>query len=155
MGLQRFLCYDFQMRKGIDFTGVMVTFFCHDGEGNYVFHKRSEKCRDEHGRWDFGGGGLKFNEKLLDAVNREVMEEYGTKPKKIEFIGFDELQREHEDSPTHWLAFRYRVLVNKNEVINAEPEKHSELGWYKLDNLPAPLHSAIPKELEEYKDKLT
>ena len=26
------------MIKGIDYTGVTITFYCHDGEGNYLFH---------------------------------------------------------------------------------------------------------------------
>lgn len=142
------------MQKGVDYIGVMVTFFCHDGEGNYLFHKRSEKCRDEHNCWDFGGGGVKFGETLPQALEREVGEEYGVVPQKVEFLGFDELHREHEGSRTHWIAFRYRVLIERENVVNGEPEKHSELGWYSLDSLPIPLHSAIPKELEEYKDKL-
>jgi len=89
------------MIKGIDFTGITITFYCHDGEGNYLFHKRSDECRDEHGRWDCGGGGLKFNEKLLDGVKREVTEEFATEPKEIEFLGYDEVFREHEGVPTH------------------------------------------------------
>ena len=64
------------MKKGIDFTGIAVSFSCHDGKGNYLFHKRGVGCRDEQGRWDCGGGGLKFNERLIDALYREVEEEY-------------------------------------------------------------------------------
>lgn len=142
------------MIKGIDYTGICITFYCHDGEGNYLFHKRSEKCRDEHGCWDCGGGGLKVGERLLDGVKREVAEEFATQPREIEFLGFDEVFREHEGEHTHWLAFRYKVLINKEEVKNNEPEKHSELGWFTISNPPSPLHSQIPKELEEYKDKL-
>lgn len=142
------------MQKGTDYTGIVVTFYCHDGKGNYLFHKRSNKCRDEHGRWDCGGGGLKFNEKLLDAVTREIGEEFGTQPKQIEFLGYDEVFREHEGKPTHWVAFRYRVLLDRDTVVNNEPEKHEQLEWYRLDNLPSPLHSEIPKELELYRDKL-
>jgi len=142
------------MKKGEDYTGVTVSFYCHDGKGNYIFHKRSEKCRDEHRKWDCGGGGLKFNEKLNDAVNREVEEEFGTKPLDIKFMGVDEVFREHEGNPTHWIAFRYRVLVDREKVINNEPVKHEELIWCTLDNLPTPLHSQIPHELEEYKEFL-
>lgn len=142
------------MQKGVDYTGITVSFYCHDGEGNYLFHKRSEKCRDEHGKWDCGGGGLKFNERLQDGVKREVQEEFGTTPQKIEFLGYSEGFREHEGKPTHWISFRYRVLVNRNEVINNEPEKHSELKWCTLDNVPSPLHSQIPASLEEYKHLL-
>jgi 8-oxo-dGTP pyrophosphatase MutT (NUDIX family) len=142
------------MIKGIDYTGVTVSFYCHDGKGNYVMHKRGVNCRDEQGRWDFGGGGLKFNEKLLDAVSREVNEEYGTFPLAIESIGNGEVFRIHEGKPTHWIAFRYRVLLDRERVINNEPHKHDELMWVTLDNLPSPLHSQLPTEIEKYKDVL-
>lgn len=142
------------MIKGVDYTGVTVSFFCHDGKGNYVMHKRSVNCRDEHGRWDFGGGGLKFNECLLDAVRREVKEEFGTEPLLIESIGNSEIFRIHEDTPTHWIAFRYRVLLDHDKVINNEPDKHDEMMWVTLDNLPSPLHSQLPIELEKYRDAL-
>ena len=39
-------------------------------------------------------------------------------------------------------------------VYNAEPEKHDELDWFRIDNLPTPLHSQIPSELEKYKEFL-
>jgi ADP-ribose pyrophosphatase YjhB (NUDIX family) len=45
-------------------------------------------CRDEQGMWDGGGGGLKFGEKIEDAVVREIKEEYCATPKKIEFLGY-------------------------------------------------------------------
>ena len=142
------------MTKGIDFTGITVSFYCHDGEGNFVLHKRSENCRDEHGNWDCGGGGLKFNERLLDAVKREVNEEYGTDPVKIEYLGVDEVFREHDGKPTHWLSFRYKVLVDRDKVINNEPHKHSELIWTTIDNLPSPMHSQVGPAIEKYKDQL-
>jgi len=143
-----------RMRKGIDCIGVTVAFYCHDGEGNYLFHKQSQKCRDEHGRWDCGGGGVKVGESLLDAVKREVNEEFGTDPQEIEFLGHTDVFREHNGEKTHWIAFRYRVLVNRDKVINNEPEKHEELDWFTIDTVPSPLHSQVPKELEEFKEQL-
>lgn len=142
------------MRKGFDFIGVCVSFYCHDGQGNYVFHKRSEKCRDEHGHWDCGGGGIKFGESIEDAVRREVREEYGTEVLEMEPVGHSDVFRTIDGEASHWIAFRFKVLVSRDKVINNEPEKHSELGWFTLDNLPTPLHSQIPHELEMYKDKL-
>ena len=142
------------MIKGIDYTGVTVSFFCHDGQGNYVMHKRGVNCRDEQGRWDFGGGGLKFNEQLLDAVKREISEEFGTAPLLIESIGNGEIFRIHDGKPTHWIAFRYRVLLDRDKVTNNGLDKHDELTWVTLDNLPSPLHSQLPTELEKYKDVL-
>lgn len=117
-------------------------------------HKRSNKCRDEHGRWDCGGGGLKFNEKLIDALYREIQEEYGTVPEDVVFLGIDEVFREHEGNPTHWISFRYKVLLNREKVVNGEPEKIEALSWHTIDDLPSPLHSQMGFVLEKYKDSL-
>ncbi len=148
------LCQTICMIKGIDYTGITISFYCHDGKGNFVTHRRTQNCRDEWGRWDFGGGGLKFNEKLEDGVMREVEEEYGTKPIQIEFMGTDEVFRTHEGKNTHWISFRYKVLVDKDSVKNNEPEKHDALMWVTLDNLPSPLHSQSGASLEKYKSIL-
>ena len=143
------------MKKGVDYTGIAALFFCHDGQGNYAMLKRSENCKDEQGCWEFGGGGLDFGEKLHDAVVREVSEEFGTTPLEIEFLGHDEgFRTNREGASTHWIFFHYKVLVNREEVKNCEPEMHDELIWATLDKLPTPLHSALPHELEMYKDKL-
>ncbi len=138
------------MVKGIDYTGVTVTFLCHDGQGNYVLHKRSVNARDEHGCWDCGGGGVKFSERIEDALIREMAEEYGVRPLEYSFLGFDEAMREHDGKPTHWLAFRYKVLVMRDQVCNNEPEKIDEIGWFTLDALPEPLHSMMLPLLKKY-----
>jgi 8-oxo-dGTP diphosphatase len=139
------------MTKGMDYIGVTVSFYCHDGDGNYVMTKRSNKCRDEHGCWDFGGGGLRFGETLQDGLVREIKEEYDTDPKKVEFMGFDEVFREHDGKPTHWISFRYRVRIDRSAVKNNEPEKHDELVWVRMNGLPQPLHSQVSATLDKYR----
>ena len=69
----------------------------------------------------------------------------------MEFIGVDEVFCTHDGRDTHWISFRYKVLVDRDFVINGEPEKHSELQWVRLDSLPTPLHSQTTAELEKYK----
>ena len=142
------------MKKGIDYTGITVSFFCHDGQGNYVMHKRGAVCRDENGCWDFGGGGVKFNESLDDAVKREVKEEYNADVQAFQFLGFDEKFREHKNVPTHWIGFRYLVEVDRAQVINNEPDKHDEISWVRIDQLPSPRHSMCDRDLEKYKKYL-
>ncbi len=142
------------MEKGFDYIGLTVSFYCHDGAGNYVIHQRSDKCRDEHGTWDFGGGGIKFGETIEDALLREIKEEYGTEPLELEFLGFGDNFRTISGRKSHWIGFRYRVLLDRDKVINGEPEKHTELRWVTMDDLPTPLHSMVPAELEEYQHQL-
>ena len=38
------------MQKGVDFVGISVVYFCHDGKGKFVMAKRSEQARALFGR---------------------------------------------------------------------------------------------------------
>lgn len=142
------------MKKGIDHVGVNVTYFCHDGKGNYLFNKRSDACRDEHGRWDPGGGGLELHDTVENTLRKEILEEYCTDILDYEFIGYRGVHREHEGEKTHWIALDFKVLVDKEKVKNGEPHKFDAVEWFRLDNLPQPLHSQMQFCLEKYKDKL-
>jgi len=142
------------MKKGEDYTGVSVIFFCHDGKGNFLFSKRSKNCRDEHGMWDTGGGGLEFGDTVEDTLRKEVAEEYCTNVLDYEFLGYRDIHREHEGKKTHWVALDFKVKVDRAKVANGEPHKFDALEWFTLDNLPSPLHSQFPKFFEQYKNKL-
>lgn len=145
------------MKKGVDFVGVTVSYFCHDGKGNFLMAKRTNKCRDEWERWDTGGGGIEVGDTIEGTLKKEIKEEYCTDVLKSEFLGYDEVFREHEGQKTHWLSFRFKVLVDPAKAANGEPHKFSEIGWFQLDNLPPvdELHSQLPTAIEKYKDKLT
>ena len=66
------------MQKGFDYVGAGVVFFCHDGKGNVLLGKRGENCRDEHGKWDIGGGGIEFGDTAINTMRKEIAEEYST-----------------------------------------------------------------------------
>jgi len=142
------------MIKGTDYTGVSVIFFCHDGEGEFLMAKRSQNARDERGRWDIGGGGVKFGEAVEDALRREIGEEYGTRVLAIEPLGYRDVHRTHEDRKTHWIALDFKVQVDRDLVRIAEPTHIDEIRWYTPDTLPDPTHSQFPRFLELYREKL-
>lgn len=142
------------MKKGVDYTGITVVFACHDGEGNYLMCKRSPECRDEQGTWDPGGGAVEFGDTLEETLCKEIQEEYCTDVIEYENLGFRDVHRINDGVKTHWVAFDYKVLVDRSKVKNGEPHKLEELGWFKLDVLPAPLHSQFPNFLNLYKGKL-
>lgn len=143
------------MKKGIDCVGVAVAFFCHDGKGNVLLNKRSKKSRDEYDTWDQGGGSVEVGEMVKDALKREIKEEYCTEIINSEFLGFRDIHRvDEQGNKTHWIMLDFKVLIDREKVMNGVPQKHSEIGWFKLNDLPKPLHSQLPSFLQKYKEKL-
>ena len=142
------------MKKGIDYTGITIIFFCLDNDNNLLMAKRSTKCRDEHHKWDCGGGGLEFGDDVIDTLKKEVREEYCTDVLNHNFLGYRTINREHEGKKTHWLALDFKVVVDRDKVQNGEPHKFDDLQWFSLNNLPENTHSQFPTFLKKYKDKL-
>lgn len=142
--------------KGISFVGVTTSFLCYAKTGEFIMAKRGQKARDEQGTWDQGGGGLKWGVTAVENVRREVLEEYGAKAQKIDFLGYHDVFRELSDgTPTHWLLLSFAVLVDKEEARNNEPEVIDEIGWFNLASLPTPLHSQQQPFFQRYKTELT
>lgn len=142
------------MQKGIDYIGNTIVFFCHDGQGNFLMHKRTNQCRDEYGRWDVGGGGIEFGQTIEENLRREIAEEYCTKVLDYEFLGYRDVHRERDGKKTHWIALDFKVLIDRNKVANGEPDKCEVLDWFRLDELPSPLHSQLLACFEMYKERL-
>ena len=139
---------------GKEFTGVAIAFICHDGNGNILLAKRSAGARDEHGCWELPAGGLKFGEKVTDALAREVQEEFLTTIKTQEFLGYRDLLRMQNGVPTHWLVLDFLVEVDKDSVRIGEPSKCDEICWVRYGEWPAPMHSAFSASIEKNKARL-
>ena len=142
------------MKKGEDFTGVTVVFQCHDGNGNFLLSKRSTNCRDEHGRWDPGGGGVEFGDTVEETLRKELIEEYCTPALAYDFLGYRDLHRMLNGVPTHWIALDFTVLVDRAKVKNGEPHKFDDLAWFTLDAFPTPMHSQWPSFFTNYEKHL-
>ncbi len=142
------------MKKGVDFIGNSVVYFCHDGKGNFLMHKRSKQARDEHGNWDIGAGGIELGDGVEETLFKEIKEEYGANIIDFEFLGYRDIKRQDHEVKTHWLALDFKVLVDPSTVINGEPHKFDEVGWFTLNRLPSPVHSQMELFLNKYKNKL-
>jgi len=138
------------MKPGTDYIGVTVSFFCHDGKGNLLLHKRSQNCRDERGTWDIGGGKLEFGETIEEGTRREIREEYGCDAEiQRQLPLMNVLRTNHDGKETHWIWIGHIVLVDPNQVVINEPESMDEIGWFRLHELPSPLHSNLEPEIQE------
>jgi len=146
-----------QLKKGKHYTGVCVIFLCHDGQGNFVMHRRSAQARDEHGKWDIGGGGLAFGEKIEDCLTREIKEEYCTDVISHDFLGYRDVHRTHDGHTTHWIALDFLVQIDRSQVAIGDPEKMDDIAWFRLDTMPAPedQHSQLPAALQQYASQLS
>jgi ADP-ribose pyrophosphatase YjhB (NUDIX family) len=142
------------MKKGEDYTGITIVYFCHDGEGNVLLNKRGVNCRDEQGTWDCGGGGLEFGDTVEKTLRKEIAEEYSTDVLGYEFLGYRDVHREREGRKTHWIALDFKVLVDRAKVRNGEPHKFEAVDWFAIGAMPEPLHSQFPRFLEQYRSKL-
>ncbi len=142
------------MNKGLDYTGIAVVYFCHDGKGNVLLSRRGATSRDEQGTWDPGGGGLEFGDSIEDTLRKEIMEEYCTDILEQEFLGYRDVHRTHEGTQTHWIALDFKVLVDSSKAKNGEPHKLDDVAWFPFGSLPEPLHSQFPYFLEKYRERL-
>ena len=92
-----------------------------------------------------GGGAIEFGESIDEAVRREIQEELCVDPIDIQFLTVYDAFREHNSVKTHWIAIMHAVQVDPSKIQIGEPEKIEELGWFKSDDLPLPLHSQFWK----------
>lgn len=128
------------MQIGIDYIGITTPFYCTDGKGNILLHKRSKNCRDEIGTWDPGAGKLEFGIEVEENVLKEVQEEYGVLGKILGSLPAHSVIKVENGIVRHWLAVPFFILVNKDMVINGEPHKIEELTWFSKNSLPANLN---------------
>lgn len=149
----RFLPRGHEMKIGTDFIGITTPFYCIDGIGHFLLHKRSVNCRDEQGRWDPGAGQLELDASVEENVLREVAEEYGCKGEIVGRLPAHDIFRMQDGVRTHWLAVPFFVKVNREEVRINEPEKIDELGWFTLDSLPQPLHTGFAHSLNTFREE--
>lgn len=138
------------MKAGIDHIGISTSFYCNDGEGNFLFHLRTDQCRDEHNRWDTGAGKLEFGLTPEENVRKEVLEEYGCEAIIQDRIPAHSILRELNGVKTHWLALPHFVQIDPRQARICEPHKMKELGWFRLNALPEPLHTGFAYTLRHY-----
>jgi 8-oxo-dGTP diphosphatase len=145
--------------KGIEYPGITVCMFPHDGKGNVLLNKRSVNCRDEHGRWDICGGSVDLGDTIEETIRKELAEEYLAEPLEIEFLGYRDVHRTNEKGEkTHWIGLDFKVRIDPAKAGNGEPHKFDEMRWFPISGFPAspsPLHSQLPFYFERYRDKLT
>lgn len=99
------------------------------------------------GSWAFPGGHLEYGESYEDCAQREVWEEAGITIKNIRFITAtnDFFPQEQK----HYITIYVRAELQAGDVVNKEPDKLVQWGWFSWDNLPQPLFLPLQNLLKQ------
>jgi len=136
------------MKAGKDFIGVGCGAIIINDNNEILLLKRSINSRTDPGLWARPGGQVEFEESLEDAVEREVKEEAGIIVKAIRRLDYTE--QLSDDKSTHWIALGFLAKHISGEPINVEHDKHDEIKWFSLDNLPINLADYTKNSIEFY-----
>ena len=142
-------------KPGVDFVGVGVGVLVRNEAGEMLLGLRSEKCRNEAGKWTAPGGCVEFGETLEEAAIRETREEYGIEVKVTRLLKL----HNHilSDEKQHWVNPIFEARLVKGEPKMMEPDKIVKIGWFPLDRLPENITVnwiQFMKEVKEGKIKL-
>jgi ADP-ribose pyrophosphatase len=122
------------MQKGKDFIGVGCGAHIINDNNQILLLKRNENCRNKAGYWTIPGGGVEYSEKVEDALKRETKEELGIGIEILRLLSVTDDIIEEEGQ--HWISPQFLCKITTGEPKNLEPEKHDEMRWFDLDNLP-------------------
>jgi ADP-ribose pyrophosphatase YjhB (NUDIX family) len=94
----------------------------------------------EAGCWSLPGGKVDFGERTEDTARREIAEELGIALGPLDLLCVVDLIVPEEAA--HWVSPVFLATAFEGEPVLLEPEKHTGLGWFAPDALPAPAASS-------------
>ncbi len=119
------------MEKGRDYIGVGVGAIVVD-RGRVLLLKRRKE--PEAGCWGIQGGAVEFGETIEDAVKRELKEELSVEGELVALLGVTDHILPH--AGVHWVSPVFLARIASGSPKNVERDKHSDLRWFRLDDLP-------------------
>lgn len=134
------------MKSGIDYIGVGVGGLLINPDDEVLLLRRLKP--PESGCWTIPGGAVEFGECQSEALRREFLEELGVEIEVSRLLTVvDHIVKR---DAMHFVASEYLVAIVSGEPRNLEPEKHSEIKWYRLDALPAELTQTAREAIEAH-----
>ena len=140
------------VRIGFDVIGVGVGAMIFNEAGEVFLSQRGPLAKNERGTWEFPGGGVDYGERLEDAIQREIMEEYGMVIEITALLSVDDHILPAEGQ--HWVSPTYLARHISGEPRILEPGKCSAIGWFAIDAVTyAPLSIISAANVKSYKAK--
>ncbi len=141
-----------ELRRGIDYIGVGVGAILVDDLGRVFLARRGPLARNERGLWEFPGGSVEFGERLAEALEREMREEYGIQISVGALL--DVADHILPEEGQHWVSPTYLCRIVSGEPAIQEPGKCSQIGWFRVEDVPADLTQITRVNLEHYRQRL-
>jgi 8-oxo-dGTP diphosphatase len=105
----------------------------------------------EAGCWSLPGGKVDLWEGTEAAARREIAEEIGVAIAALELLCVVDYVAPEEG--THWVSPTFLATAFEGEPARLEPEKHTALGWFPLNALPAPLTQSVLAAVDALKSR--
>ncbi|MCL2860477.1 MAG: NUDIX domain-containing protein [Oscillospiraceae bacterium] len=86
------------------------------------------------GFWAIPGGNVELYEKLEDTIIREMKEELDVEVEVTKFLC--NIQDINEEKDLHWIMPVYEARIVNGTLRNVEPDKHEDMRWFKLSEIP-------------------
>ncbi|EES91158.1 NUDIX domain-containing protein [Clostridium botulinum] len=120
------------MKQGKDYIGV--------GVGAVIFNEKNEillllrNKSPEKGHWSIPGGKVEMFETIEEAIIREVKEETDIDIEIVRILTVTNhiISQEKE----HWVAPTFLAKIIKGQAKNIEFQKHKDIGWFSIEELP-------------------
>lgn len=91
------------------------------------------------GHYALPAGHVEKNESFTRAAQRELEEEVGLEVTRDQFHHAVTLHEFKPDIDEVRIGVCFEVVGWRGEAVNAEPDKHDEIRWFSLDELPEKL----------------
>ena len=96
------------------------------------------------------GGKLEWMETFEEAVKREIKEECDIDIKVLRLLGICDHIVKSENQ--HWVSPSFLCKIEKGEPKIMEPNKHLDMKWFSLDNLPEKLTITTKDAVNSYRN---
>lgn len=114
-------------------TPYIAAYVLFNKQNKYAFVKRANTSWYD-GYYGLPAGKVEQNESVTQAAIREAKEEVGI---TLQASDLRQVLTSHRNEDgNQWIDVLFEVNSWEGEVINNEPDVHSELAWFSLDDLP-------------------
>lgn len=135
------------MKQGKDYIGVGCGAFIVNSQNELLLQLRNKE--PEEGYWCIPGGRLEMFETFEEAVKRETKEETGVDIEVLTELGVCNHIIGNENS--HWVSPSYLCKIIEGEPKIMEPNKHRDMKWFSINNLPENITITTQNAVDNYK----